>query len=104
MLEPNPVAVLTPWRLAGKALPTQADILRILEKTESAYLTNSPFRTVRAQKRDRAIERSIREANIRLRRISPRWGGVRLRRAVNNEMEWSVTCFGEARNLAEFAA
>ena len=101
MLEPNPVAVLTPWQRGGHALPTQADMRCILAETESAYLTSRTDRAARPRRRDRAIERTIREANIRLRRITPRWGGVRLRRRINTDMEWSVTRFGEARHLAE---
>ena len=101
MLEPNAIAVLTPWRRGGHALPTREDMRCILAETEHAYLTSRPDRAARPQRRDRAIERSIREANIRLRRISPRWGGVRLRRQINTAIEWSVTRFGEARHLAE---
>lgn len=101
MLEANPVAVLTPWRRGGHALPTQEDMRCILAETEHAYLTSRPDRAARPQRRDRAIERSMREANIKLRRITPRWGGVRLRRRINTAMEWSVTRFGEARHLAE---
>ena len=101
MLERRSVAVLTPWQRGGNVLPTQEDMHRILADTGHAYLTSRADRSVRAQRRDRAIERSIREANIRLRRISPRWGGVRLRRRVMTATEWSVTCLGEARHLAE---
>ena len=101
MLEPNPVAVLTPWRRGGHTLPTQEDMRCILAETEYAYLTSRTDREVRPRRRNRAIERSIQEANIRLRRITPRWGGVRLRRQINTEMDWSVTRFGEACHLGE---
>ena len=101
MLEPNPMAVLTPWRRGGHALPTQEDMCCILAETEHAYLTSRTDRAARPQRRDQAIERSIREANIRLRRINPRWGGVRLRRRINTGMDWSVTRFGEAGHLNE---
>ena len=74
LLEPNPVALLTPWQRGGHTLPTQEDMRSILSETENAYLTSSVDRKVRPPRRDRAIERSIREANIRLRRIRPRWG------------------------------
>ena len=71
MLEPTSFAVLTPWRRGGHALPTQEDMRRICAETEHAYLTSGAVRSGRAKRRDRAIERSIREANIRIRRISP---------------------------------
>ena len=101
MLEPNPVAVLTPWRRGGRALPGEEDMRSILAETDHAYLTSGTDRGARPRRRDRGIERSIREANIRLRRISPRWGAVQLRRQVNAEADWRVTRFGEARHLAE---
>ena len=100
MLEPNPVAVLTPWRRGGRALPEQDDMRCILAETEYAYLTSGTDRGARPRRREQGIERSIREANIKLRRITPRWGAVRLRRRVNTEMDWRVTRFGEARHLA----
>lgn len=101
MLEPNPVAVLTPWRRGGRALPEQDDMRCILAETEHAYLTSGTDRGAPPRRRDRGIERSIREANIKLRRITPRRGGVRLRRQVNAEMDWLVTLFGQARHLAD---
>ena len=105
MLEPGSFAVLTPWRRGGHALPTQEDMRRILAKTEHAYLTSRAAPTAaRPKRRDRSIERSIREANITIRRISPRWGGVRLRRRFNAATEWSVTRFGEAGHLNELVA
>ena len=104
MLEPGSFAVLTPWRRGGHALPTQEDMRRILAKTEHAYLTSRAAPAARPKRRDRSIERSIREANITIRRISPRWGGVRLRRRFNAATEWSVTRFGEAGHLNELVA
>ena len=104
MLEPGSFAVLTPWRRGGHALPTQEDMRRILAKTEHAYLTSRAAPAARPKRRDRSIERSIREANITIRRISPRWGGVRLRRRMNAATEWSVTRLGEGRHLKELVA
>ena len=76
----------------------------ILAETGHAYLTSRADRAARPKRRDRLIERSIREANITMRRINPRWGGVRLRRRINATMEWSVTQFGEAHHLRELVA
>ena len=105
MLKPNPIAALTPWRLAGRALPTQDDMRRILSETGHAYITTSPERKVPARKRRiSAVERTIRESNITLRSNKPHSGGVRLRRRINTEMEWSVTPFGEACHLRDLVA
>ena len=101
MLEPNPIAVLTPWRRGGRALPEQDEMRRILAETEHAYLTSGTDSGARPRRRDSGVERSIQEANIRLRRIAPRWGAVRLRRQVNTETEWLVKLFGQARHLVD---
>ena len=105
MLEDNPVAVLTPWRLAGRALPTQEDMWRILMETRHAYATTDPAKKVRPRKRRMpAVERTIRESNIKLRGNRPHSGGVRLRRRMNTEMEWKVTLFGGASHLRDLVA
>ena len=105
LLEPDPVAVLTPWRLAGRTLPTQSDMRRVLSKTKHAYLTTNPERKDRARRRESpAVERTIRESNIELRGIRPHSGGVRLRRRINTDMDWSVTLLGDASHLRDLVA
>ena len=105
MLEDDPVVVLTPWRLAGRALPTQEDMLRILSETGHAYATADPARRDRPRKRRMpAVERTIRQSDIKLRGSRPHSGGVRLRRRINIEMEWKVTLFEGASHLRDLVA
>lgn len=105
MLEDDPVAVLTPWRLAGRALPTRKDMLRILSETGRAYATTDPARKDRPRKRRMpAVERTMRQSNIKLRGSRPHSGGVRLRRRMNTEMEWKVTLFEGASHLRDLVA
>lgn len=105
MLEDDPVAILTPWRLAGRALPTREDMLRILSETGHAYATMDPARKDRPRKRRMsAVERTIRQSNIKLRGSRPHSGGVRLRRRMNTEMEWKVTLFEGASHLRDLVA
>ena len=104
LLDPNPVAVLTPWRRGGHVLPTPDDVRCLLGETDNAFVTSRVGRTVRPRRRDRAIERSIREANIRLRRIAPQRCGLRLRRPIHGGAAWSVERFGDACGLADLAA
>ena len=105
LLEDNPVAVLTPWRLAGRVLPTQKDMWRILSETGHAYVTTDPARKDRPRKRRiSAVERTIRESDIKLRDSKPHSGGVRLRRRTNTEMKWSVTLLGGASHLRDLVA
>ena len=104
LLDRDPVAVLTPWRRGGHALPSPEDVRCLLGETDHAFVTSRVGRTVRPRMRDRAIERSIREANIRLRRIVPQRCGLRLRRRIHDAAGWSVERFGDACNLADLAA
>ncbi|MYA41178.1 MAG: hypothetical protein F4Z31_05445 [Gemmatimonadetes bacterium] len=42
MLEPDPMAILTPWRRGDKALPTPEDVARLLSRTTTAYASADP--------------------------------------------------------------
>ena len=100
LLDPEPVAVLTPWRRGDRVLPSDDDARRILATTETAYATarvdvGGPAR------RAGVVERTIRESGIRLRR-SPRLGFVRLRRRIGSRTRWKVETFGAACHLEEF--
>ena len=100
LLEPQPVAVLTPWRLGGHSLPTQADVARIRNSTSQAYATAKPdVRATPSPRRERAIERTIRESGIELRRPAMSPGTVRLRRNFEVPGSWQVDLFGTAFRL-----
>ena len=103
LLDPDPVAVLTPWRRGGRALPTPEDIRCLLGETDKAFVTSRVGRTARPRRRDRAIERSIREAKVRLRSIVPQRSGIRLRRSIRGGAAWSLERFGDACPLADLA-
>ena len=45
MLEPEPLAVLAPWRRGDKALPTPEDVARILSRTMTAFASADPKRS-----------------------------------------------------------
>ena len=103
MLEPDPVAVLTPWCRGGRAVPTGEDAQRILSRTDRAWTTARTERVGRVHKRHPAVESSLREDHIRRRRIGSPAGGVRLRRRVGAASDWSVAPFGEACSLQAVA-
>ena len=100
MLEQDPVAILTPWRLANRQLPTQQDMKRILTQTSDAHATTRTDGPSRKQgRRASAVARTIREANIAVRRNAPHSGGLRLRKQANSRGRWSVSTFGNATHL-----
>ena len=104
LLDPNPIAVLTPWRRGGHVLPSPRDVQCLLDETNNAFVTSTVGRTGPPRRRDRAIERSIREANVRLRRITPQRCALRLRRTTHAGGVWSIEQFGSASHLADSAA
>lgn len=100
LLESQPVAVLTPWRRGGRSLPSQADVARIRGSTSQAYATARPdARAAPSPRRERAVERTIRESGIELRRPAMSPGTVRLRRSFAMPGSWQVELFGTAYRL-----
>ena len=104
MLEPNPVAVLTPWRRGGHALPRSRDVQRVLSHTKNAYATvNTGLVSSSHVRRDRMVERTIRESGVKLRQLSISPGAIRLRRPIGSQGRWEVEKFGPACHLEDLA-
>jgi len=101
MLEPEPVAVLTPWRRGDKALPTPDDVTRILSRTTKAYTCADPGWS--AENQDQLAVRLPTGMSVRLRSKRGPTGLVRLRRNASDQ-SWRVDLFGAARRLSELAA
>ena len=100
LLEPQPTAVLTPWRRGGHSLPSEADLARIRGCTSHAYATAKPdAQAAPSPRRERAVERTIRESGIELRRPAMSPGIVRLRRNFVAPGRWQVEMFGTADRL-----
>lgn len=105
MLKPQPRAVLTPWRLGEKSLPRRSDAQRILSATPNAYSTAQGSQlTAASARRDRMVDRTIRESGIKLRSAPISDGAVRLRRRAGNQTQWRIELFGSACALKDFAA
>jgi hypothetical protein len=96
MLDPDPIAVLTPWSLGGRLLPTDDDVARIVSLTPHAYLT-STFSPKKIKTGVNAVDRTLREMAVDLRMAEPRTGFVRLRRsATTGPTGWMMLCFPQA--------
>ena len=103
MLESAPFAVLAPWRRGGRALPGENDVRRILSRTGNAYATAKDSRHA-PRRRERMVERSIRESGLELRELAMSPGRLRLRRPLHPKAQWTVERFGIACHLKDFAA
>lgn len=100
LLDTDPVALLTPWRRGGHTLPSNRDVQRIIARTSRAYATARADASQPAR-RTHAIDRTIRESGIRLRR-TPKQGAVRIRRRLGSGAGWQVEMFGTAYHLNEY--
>ena len=105
LLEPEPVALLAPWRRGGRVLPKEADVDRILARTPNAYATSGgPSSTISM---DRWVTKKLKRDGAR---VVPEAGPpdttgmIRLRRSMDGENSWRVELFGSACHLKEFAA
>lgn len=104
MLIRCPIATLTPWRLGGHTLPTDADAKRILKYTPHAYITAGSYSTRQPKRRVQTVSKMVGESNIKLRRRPLSSGAVQLRRAIGSEGRWKVKTFGPACHLNDFVA
>ena len=104
MLESDPLAVLTPWRRGGHALPTAQDVVRILAATQNAYVTDNGLPRRSPRHGNSAVARTLRESGSRFRRLTADNSSVRLRRPLGSQTQWTVETLGRACRLMDFAA
>ena len=104
MLDTGPCAVLTPWRRGGHALPSEQDVQRILSNTPNAYASARSRSVARSpSRRDRMVDKTIRESGVSLRRLAMSPGSIRLRKMIHAADPWRVELFGAACHLEDFA-
>lgn len=96
LLEPSPIAVLTPWQVASRTVPSARDVDLILSHTKEAYIT-----TIKSAS-GRASVRKVNRTNARLKRLAPTDSLVRLRRRLEPQSSWTVKTFGNACRLRDF--
>ena len=104
MLQRNPIAALTPWRRGGRELPTKTDIHRILSFTGMAYVTASKedVRGKSIRRKDKAVERTLRESGAKIRAVGVSSGMIRLRKKADSLADWNIETLGSACRLADY--
>lgn len=103
MLDREPVALVAPWSRAGRVLPTAVDVDRIAAATPNAYVTTGRPRGGPIRRRTAPVERSLREAGVRVNRVPISDAAVRLRRKIGRTDPWRVELLGDARGIERFA-
>lgn len=103
MLVTLPFAILAPWNRGWK-LPSPEDVARINDLTPEAY-TSGKLKFPPVKRRPSPVERTLREAGIKLRRAEPTTGVVRLRNGGRADpTTWQVQLFKDACHLSEVYA
>ena len=84
MIEPDPIALLTPFASGVNPLPSKRDIKNLKNHTEKIFCTGEPSGW-QPPRRDAAVERTLREM-VRIRRlIHGRMGHIRVRFKVKEQ-------------------
>lgn len=103
MLVSNPLAIVTPWRLAGRQLPTQSDVRRICARTSRAYATSRPSVGDRqVGTRSGVVAQALQDTTRSVRPVSSH-SMVRARRKMGSDEKWRIKTFGDACHLREYA-
>jgi hypothetical protein len=98
MLIRDAVAVLTPFESGSIKLPSEKDVRRICSETTQSYSTAS--RGSKRKKRNRAVEKTIRETVRSIKQIHSSIGHVRFR--IKSPEECRIELFGNAKPLGRF--
>jgi hypothetical protein len=95
MLTGQPVAILTPFHRGNVSLPTDNDVRRLISYTPNVFMTCRVEK--KSVKRDRTVEKAIKEAVRSIRVLDGSFGHVRIR--FKSPDLATVELFGDARRL-----
>lgn len=100
LLLPTPFALLTPFSRGRRRLPSGEDVSRILERTPNAYSSARTDPGKGAVRRDKSVERTVRESGWKFQHL--RQGHIRMRRRLGcPRSEWSIDLYGDAVSLKD---
>lgn len=102
MLEPDPIALLAPFRNGSASLPSASDVRRINSNTPHAFASTHLKSTAPAPL-DRTVQKTVDEVAKRCTTIKLEMGLVRARKRVNQTAPWAIETFGAAGPLARIS-
>lgn len=98
LLEPQPIALLTPFAKGRQKLPQAEDEQRLCALTDDVYITTP--HTPKPPKRPKIVNRSIERMAARLSTVQYSMGHIRCRLTLDSSpTEWNVSLLNEARQL-----
>jgi Metallo-beta-lactamase superfamily len=98
LLEKDSFAVVAPWKLAGRILPSDSDRERIRSLTPNAFLSASTS-PPSIFKRPSAVRKTINEVAKRFESVADQPGIVRCRKRAGEIGSWTVELFGSAQKM-----
>jgi hypothetical protein len=78
MLHDSSLAILTPYSRGRRPLPQKSDMEKICRHTDKIFMTTPVYKS-RTQKRDSAVEKTLKDLGITPRLVNTSFGHVRLR-------------------------
>ena len=103
MLVDNVIAVLTPWNLGDRILPTRAGVDSICSRTTNAFATMKVRERI-PHHPERAVEKVMAEVPLHIHDVPISSGHIRIRAsaASNSPDDCEVRLFGGALSLQEW--
>ena len=101
LLDLKPSAMLTPWNLGGRSLPSRTDTERITALAPDARLVGHVG--VKPKRYDKAVERTLKEAALSRETALGRMGHTRARCCRATPGEWRIEAIANSRLLSQAA-
>ena len=101
MMIQHPIAVLSPFYHAGKKVPTDKDVTRIVMLAPESYITTQHPVPKSKISRPSSVERTIRETVGKIRAVQPSMGWVSLRNGGKSKPDrWDIVLSPSASRLS----
>jgi hypothetical protein len=98
LLHPNPPAMIAPWRLGDRSLPTVDDIVRIQRMTNNLYVTTIPQNHKKT--RQFPVQNMVDATVKSIRKVDECFGHIRLRAKFGTaDPVWEVALFHGAKKI-----
>jgi beta-lactamase superfamily II metal-dependent hydrolase len=97
MLEPKPIAILTPYNKGNLSLPRAEDVSRIVGLAGQAFSTSHLKKPKSATRRENMVDRTLKDNGVLITAAEPPLGQIRLRNGgLSAFCDWKVDLEGPA--------
>lgn len=100
LLRAEPIAIVAPFKNGGVSLPMLEDVQRITGYASRSVATASLAGRA-AQRRDSAVEKTIKQVTHRFSALKNEPGMVRMRKTIGSNLDWEIEHFGTSCPLVQ---